>query len=267
LKVFDGHDARMKSRSVLAIMAHPDDIEVYCAGTIIHLKQKGWNIHLATMTAGGCGSKVTSVQETERIRFAEAHNAAKLIGATYDCLGEKDLEVVYSVPLLRKTVELVRRYNPTVVITHPPSDYHIDHEGCSTAVRVACFSAGVQNFSTHTRKAAKPTAHVPALYYSDSPEGVDIFGKTNPVSFYVNINKTIQTKAKMLACHVSQRLWLKQHHKMDHFLISMKEWAAKRGKQCGVKYAETFRQHLGHGYPKENLIGETLGKLVIPNPY
>lgn len=257
---------RMKShsRSALALMAHPDDIEFLCAGVLIHLAQRGWTIHLATMTSGDCGTKTRSADEVQRVRFAEAARAARLLGATYDCVGEKDFHVFHSVPLLQKVTELIRRYNPSLVFTHPPSDYMTDHEGCSTAVRMGCFAAGAPNFSTCAAAPASPTDHVPHLFYADPVEGKDIFGVASPVGFFVDITAVMKLKARMLACHASQRLWLKQHHHMDRYIEVMKEWSAVRGRECGARYAEGFRQHLGQGYPQDNPLTKALGRLVKP---
>jgi len=65
--------------------------------------------------------------------------------------------------------------------------------------------------------------------------------------------------AAMLAAHASQRDWLLKHHGMDHYVQSMRDWSAQRGRQAGVAFAEGFRQHLGHSYPQDNLLGQLLG--------
>ena len=64
----------------------------------------------------------------------------------------------------------------------------------------------------------------------------------------------------MLACHESQRAWLRKHHGVDNLVESMKDWGATQGKSAGVPYAEGFRQHLGHSYPQENILEELLGR-------
>ena len=67
----------------------------------------------------------------------------------------------------------------------------------------------------------------------------------------------------MLARHESQRNWLLTHHKMDEYILAMKRFALDRGMKAGVEYAEGFRQHLGHGFPQNNILLQELGKLVI----
>ena len=69
-------------------------------------------------------------------------------------------------------------------------------------------------------------------------------------------------KEKMLACHATQRNWLLKHHGMDDYLRSMHDWSAQQGRAAGVPFAEGFRQHLGHSYPQDNLIGRLLGAIA-----
>jgi len=256
---------KLFSRSALALMAHPDDIEILCAGALIHLKRRGWKIHMATMTSGDCGTKTHSSTEIQRIRYQEAFRSARLLGATYDCVGEKDFQVFYSVSLLQKVTELIRRYNPSIVFTHPPSDYMTDHEECSTAARMGCFAAGCPNFFTRAPSPTTATDRVPHLFYADIIEGKDIYGTLSPVGFYVDTSATTAFKARMLACHASQRLWLKQHHHVDDYIENMKARSAMRGRECGARYAEGYRQHLGQGYPQENAMEKALGKLIHSN--
>ena len=146
------------------------------------------------------------------------------------------------------------------MFTHSPDDYHLDHEMTSTLVRAAAFNAPIPLF-LHGRGGAPPTDHIPHLYYCDPIEGKDAFGRPVPAGFCVDVSGVIDEKAAMLACHASQRDWLLKHHGVDHYINSMRDWGAARGRECGVAYAEGFRQHLGHSYPQDNLVGKLLGTL------
>ena len=79
---------------VLALFAHPDDAEFLCAGTLAHLVDRGASLHIATMTAGDCGSSVLTSAKISRIRRAEAERGAALLNAPYTCLEELDLLVL-----------------------------------------------------------------------------------------------------------------------------------------------------------------------------
>src|SRR5207249_4192747 len=93
------HSERHMNNVALAILAHPDDAEFLCAGSLVRLRQeKGWSIHIASMTPGDCGSAEHGPDEIARIRRGEGAAAAAAIGAAYHCLEERDLRVVYNEP-------------------------------------------------------------------------------------------------------------------------------------------------------------------------
>ena len=244
---------------VLSVLAHPDDAEFLCAGTLIRLKQEhGCDIHIASMTPGDCGSVEHDGQEISRLRRAEGAKAAALIGAVYHCVEEKDLLVFYCERTLEKVTRLLRLVKPSIVITHSPADYMLDHEMTSTIVRAAAFAGPIPNFLAE-RRLGTGLPHIPHLYYCDPIEGKDALGRDVAPGFRIDISNVIETKAAMLAAHASQRDWLLQHHGIDHYIQAMKDWSARRGQEHGVAYAEGFRQHLGHSYPQDNVIGELLG--------
>lgn len=248
------------TRTALAVLAHPDDAEFLCAGTLIRLHQEhGWAIHVATMTAGDCGSAEHGPEEIARIRRAEGQAAAAAIGGTYHCLEERDLLVIYNEPALVKVTQLLNAVRPQVVFTHSPDDYHLDHEQTSKIVRGATFAAPIPNF-LHGRHTHPPLDHIPHLYYCDPLEGTDAFGRPIVPAFRIDISTVMADKARMLACHESQRAWLRKHHGVDNLIDEMKAWGAAQGKAAGVAFAEGFRQHLGHSYPKNNILVELLGE-------
>lgn len=244
---------------VLSILAHPDDAEFLCAGTMIRLvREHGWEAHIATMTPGDCGSAEHTAEEISRIRRAEGAQAAAIMNARYHCLEERDLLVTYNERALERVTRLLRQVRPNVILTHSPSDYMLDHEMTSTIVRAAAFAAPVPNFLCD-RAHGPALDHIPHLYYCDPIEGKDPLGCDVPPGFCIDVSKVIDTKAEMLAAHASQRDWLLKHHGMDQYLKAMRDWGAHRGQARGIAYAEGFRQHLGHSYPQTNLLGDLLG--------
>ena len=243
----------------LAVLAHPDDAEFLCAGTLLRLaREHGWCVHVATMTPGDCGSAEHSAEEIARIRRAEAATAAARMGGAYHCLEERDLFVVYDQSSVAKVTDLLRLVKPRIVFTHSPDDYHLDHEMTSRLVRAAAFNASVPLFLADQGGPAA-TDQIPHLYYCDPIEGKDLLGRPVPAEFRIDISRQIDEKAELLACHASQRNWLLKHHGMDQYLNAMRNWASVRGREGGVDFAEGFRQHLGHSYPQDNLLGELLG--------
>jgi LmbE family N-acetylglucosaminyl deacetylase len=243
---------------ILSVLAHPDDAEFLCGGTLIRLRQKGWEVHIASMTPGDCGSAELPPDEIARVRRAEGARAAGLIGATYHCVEERDLLIFYDERPLERVVRLLRQVRPRVVLTHSPADYMLDHEVTSTLTRAATFGAPAPNvFLGHNHPPALP--HIPHLYYCDAIEGKDALGRPVEPGFRIDVSAVIEQKAAMLAAHASQREWLLKHHGMDHYVQSMRDWGAHQGRAAGVAFAEGFRQHLGHSYPQDNLLGAVLG--------
>jgi LmbE family N-acetylglucosaminyl deacetylase len=240
-------------RVALSFLAHPDDAEILCGGTLIRLSDAGWEVHIATATAGDCGTMTQTPWDISSIRTKEGKAAAALIGATYHCLGEPDGMVVYDKPTIRKTLDLFRRIAPTLVITHAPKDYMVDHEQVSLLGRSASFVYGAPNISQFPRN---KDSVIPHLYYCDPVELIDPFGQEAKPTTLVDISAQIERKVQMLACHASQREWLRAHHGMDEYIDAMKRMGAHRGQQLGTTYAEGFIQHQGHAYPHNDLLAE-----------
>ena len=251
-----------ENRRVLALGAHPDDVEFLMAGTLALLHERGYEIYIATVCNGDKGSATLQPQEIASVRFKEATRAAKILEASFECLGVPDLELVFENKIRMKVTELIRKIDPYIVLTTSPEDYMPDHVITSYLAWDACFNASVPNYKTGQINPAKATERIPYLYYADSIEGTDRFGRRLTPDFYVDITSVIEIKEKMLAQHESQRMWLKIQHGIDEYLLSMRRWCEERGKEVGVKFAEAFKQHKGHPFPKENLLQKIMPPLV-----
>jgi LmbE family N-acetylglucosaminyl deacetylase len=252
-------------RVALTLLAHPDDAEFLCAGTLIRLADAGWEVHIATVANGDCGTTTLSRDEIAKVRHGEGSAAAAKIGATYHCLEEPDIQVVFDKATNRKVIDLLRQIAPTLLFTHPRHDYMLDHEQVHLLARAAAFSYPIPNASTLP---LVPGSTIPWLYYCDPVEGRDPYtlAPTVPTT-YVNISTQMERKTEMLACHASQRDWLRAHHGMDEYIDSMHRHSAARGAETGLPYAEAFVQHRGHPFPQTDLIAELLGSdLRIPHP-
>ena len=248
----------MMKKNVLAILAHPDDVEILCAGTLSLLKKKGWSVHIATLATGDKGTTHHTREEIMRIRNAEAVRSAGIIGASYSCLGFEDIYLFYNRETINKTTSLIRRIRPVIVFTSSPEDYMLDHEITSLIVQTACFSAGIKNMDV----TEEPFEPIPYLFYCDPIEGTAKLGRPVDPAIYVDISDEMEIKEHMLACHESQQEWLKTHQN-NEYIDAMKRFSGKRGEEVDRIYAEGFRQHLGHGYPADNILKDLLGDRVI----
>jgi LmbE family N-acetylglucosaminyl deacetylase len=250
--------SQVSQGTVLALMAHPDDAEILCAGTLVRLRKLGWTVHIASMTPGDCGSTTLSAKEISAVRLREAASGAQVIGATYHCLDERDGHVVYDKPTIQKVVALFRHVVPTLVITHALRDYMIDHEITAMLARCATQLFGAPNASIVPFGDGRSAAGIPHLYYCDPVEGIGPLGEPVTPGTVIDISQELEQKAAALACHASQREWLTAHQGMDEYIDAMKRHAAARGKLINTAAAEGFVQHRSHGYPKNDLLAELL---------
>jgi len=241
---------------ILAIHAHPDDIETLAAGTLALLAGAGHQIRIATVTGGDLGSARTAPDETAAIRKAEASQAAALIGAAYRCGDVPDLGVFNDDPTRRTVTELLRWAQAEIVLTASPADYHPDHEAVSQLVRDACFAASVPNYRSGE---AAPLAAIPHLYFMDPIGGRDREGRWTVPDFGADVGAVFETKRAMLACHVSQDAWVARQHDIPDHLASMEAWTRRRGRDFGVEMGEGFRQYRHHPYPRTPLLQHLLG--------
>lgn len=251
-----------ENNRVLALLPHPDDMEFLCAGTLVRLRSLGFEIHVATMTAGDKGSTIHSREEIAAIRREEAARGADVIGASqYHCLEFSDLEIVFDNSSRKRIAGLLRSVDPYLVFTTPPADYMFDHEITSRLVRDACFNAAVPNYDAIG--SARQSSGIPYLYYTQSLDGRDIFGNQSRATCVVDISSPIAQKTAALECHASQRLWLQKQHGMDEYIDSMKRASTRCGERIGADYAEAFCQHLGHPHPQDDKLVELLAAVRV----
>jgi LmbE family N-acetylglucosaminyl deacetylase len=216
---------------VLAVGAHPDDLEILCGGTLARLVEEGNEVVMCHATKGDRGSFVHTSDEITGIRGAEARRAAEICGAEYATLGFSDGEIsAADRDQQRAVVDLVRDARPDLVITHSQGDYMGDHNEISKLVFECSFYATLPLYET-----GKPHHFaVTPIYFMETIMGVG-FQPTE----YVDISATIETKAAMLEAHESQLTWLRDHDGVD-IVEQMKTTSRFRGQQCGVEYAEGF---------------------------
>lgn len=216
---------------VLAVGAHPDDLEILCGGTLARYVREGHEVTMCHASLGDRGSFVHTSAEIGEIRLAEARASAATIGAHHLTLGLSDGEVNAADPAQRlQAVDLIRATRPDVILTHSPNDYMADHNETSKLLLDASHIASLPLLST------EHAAHdiVPAVYYIDTLAGVG-FTPTE----YVDISADLETKLAALRCHRSQLDWLRDHDNID-VVEQARVVSAFRGFQSGVASAEGF---------------------------
>lgn len=218
--------------NVLAVGAHPDDVEILCSGTLARYVAEGHTVTIAHASVGDKGHNAIPHGQVSGVRRREAREAAGVIGAESRTLGFLDGEIQPSQDNLRRVVDLIRAVKPDLILTHHPEDYHGDHQAVTKLVLDASFMAGVPYF------AGEEPAHevTPPVYFMDTLSGLG-FEPTD----YVDVSDTLALKLRAMRCHESQLTWLDEHHESD-VLDMIDTFARFRGLQCGARYAEGFRR-------------------------
>lgn len=217
---------------VLAVGAHPDDLELLCGGTLARFAAEGHDVTMCHISRGDRGSYEHSMEQIAAIRLAEASRAARLLGAKHVTLGLSDGEVNASDPSQQRlAIDLVRQTRPDLILAHDSSDYMSDHVEAGRLIEDASFVASLPLFETE--HAGQPA--VPGLYFFDTIGGLGF----HP-SEYVDISNFIDTKLAALEAHGSQVVWLRDHDGID--MVENARVASRyRGIQAGVAYSEGFR--------------------------
>jgi len=256
----------MPSKVAIAIGAHPDDIEFYMAGTLLMLKQAGYEIHYMTVANGNCGSVQYNAAMTRSIRHAEARAAAKILGAHFHPSITNDLEIIYSLELLRGLAAVIREVKPAIVLTHSPQDYMEDHMNTSRLAVTAAFTRGMPNFKTVP---PRPTADYEVTIYHAMTNGLcDQLRRRIIPGAFVNTTLVHKTQLKALGAHKSQQNWLDVSQGMNSFLLAAENMLLAVGRLSKkFKYAEGWRRHLHYGYCKleADPLGRALGKNYLVN--
>ena len=236
---------------VIAIAAHPDDIEYYMAGTLLMLADAGYETHYLNLSAGNCGSVEHDNDNTARIRRKEGQNAAKLLGATWHAPMCKDLEIFYDLRTLKKVSAVIRKVQPTIVLTHAPYDYMEDHMNTCRLAVTAAFTKGMPNFKSDPNR---QTSNQDVAIYHAMPHGLrDPLRRRIIPGAYVNTTLVHETKLKSLAAHESQQGWLDVSQGMNSYLKSMDGFSRELGKMSGkFTHAEGWRRHLHMGFSAQD---------------
>lgn len=213
---------------VLAIAAHPDDIEITCGGFMIKMANLGRKTGALDLAAGEMG---TFGDESDRT--AEAAAAGKILGLVYrHNLGLPDSAIEVNQTNKLKIADIIRRTQPELVIIPHWEQRHPDHAACSRLAFDACFLAGLKKLDVDGEP-FRPRKIIYASYFRN---------KDN--SFLVDISDWFETKCQAVAAYQSQfaeevtarRIFMPG---VDIYEM-MRVRAAALGQQVGVQYAEAF---------------------------
>ena len=222
-----------KNERVLAVVAHPDDAELLCAGTLARAQKEGAAIAICVLCRGDKGMPAGKIADLTAVRRKEMAASAKLLGAQLFTANFPDGTLADTPASRSKLVEIYRKFKPTLVLAHSPEDYHPDHRAASALAEAASWFCASRGHRTHSP--AMQTQ--PALWWMDT---LSMSG-FNP-GFYIDISRFIELKAKLLSCHNSQLARGKEAD-FSPLLETMRLQFRVRGMQASVEAAEAFRAH------------------------
>ncbi len=255
------------SRCVLAIGAHPDDIEFGMAGTFILLGRAGCKLHYMTVANGSCGSAVMDAETTVRVRTQEARNSAARLGAVYHPAITADVEVFYEKTLLARVASVIREVAPDILLVPSPLDYMEDHVNTCRLAVMGAFCRGMPNFPVIP---PRPAIDRPITLYHAQPHGHrDQLNRFCEPDFFVDISSVIEEKTAALAEHKSQQAWLDASQAMNEYLQTMQDLCREMGTLAGrCTFAEGWRRHnhLGFCEAGTDPLGEILGDYLLTRP-
>jgi bacillithiol biosynthesis deacetylase BshB1 len=223
---------------ILVFGAHPDDVELGCAGTIIKEVQKGKKIGIIDLTRGELGTR-----GTKKTRDAETEEATNIMGvAMRENMNFKDGFFKDDEPHKIALIKKIRKYRPKIIITNAVSDRHPDHPRSSQITVDACFLSGLEKIDTE-QEVWRPDA----IYHYIQ------FNNLTP-DIVVDITSQMQLKLQAVKAYSTQ--FYNSDSKESETIISSSEFlesvtyrAQDLGRQSNCKYAEGF---ISHQIPKAN---------------
>lgn len=179
------------------IGAHPDDCDQGGGGTAILLSKMGHAVKFVSVTNGDAGHQTQGGGALAKRRIAEAQEAGKRFGVTYDVLDNHDGELVPSLDVRLQVIRKIRGWDADVVIAPRPNDYHPDHRYTGVLVQDAAYMVAVPNVAPDT----KPLKKNPVFLYFQ-----DRFQRPNPFrpDIAIDITPVFNQKINAMAAHESQ---------------------------------------------------------------
>ncbi len=231
---------------VLAIMAHPDDVELTCGGTLLASVAKGRRVGIVDLSAGETGSR-----GTPEIRATEAQSAARILGAVVrENLQLPDAHLENTPRMREAVIRAIRTHRPAVVITHARQGRHPDHIAAAQLVRDACFLSGLKKLVPDL-PAFRPRKVVHCMTYREDAIAP---------SFVVDISAVFEQKLAAIACYTSQFDGLTQAGEVypngESLLEIIRHQAAHYGALIRCQYGEPF-------YTTETLRVEDISTLDV----
>ena len=228
--------------NILAIGAHPGDVEIMCAGTLLKYREQGHSIFLALTTSGNAGSDdYSSREETAQVREQEQLDAAGRYGAAVRFLRFDEGAVYDCAQLRRAMLTAIRWANPDVILTHAPWDADADRGTTGRMVTQVLLSVGGKQHPADL----PPIEKAPQVFFCDTFAGLGFLPEV-----YVDISAQMPEKQAVLKLFRSQQSRLKKRGVEDLGELCG-DLARYRGFQAACGCAEAFVAHKMYAFPAD----------------
>lgn len=216
-----------------AVVAHPDDAEIFSGGTLAKHADRGDSVTIIYMTRGEYGGFDTTETEIAATRETEAKAAAETLGAEAAFLDFEDGRVTYSMENRLQLVETLREHRPDIVITHFRDDMHPDHRTTSRLVTDAYYMSSLPLLETDNEPWEPQN-----VYYAGKPTS-----SFDP-EVYIDISDYQSLKEKAILEYESQIEWLEKHGgvdaEFDGLIDDVRAEARVRARNRNAEFAEGF---------------------------
>jgi len=225
----------VQNKNVLVVVAHPDDAESFCGGTIASLVQRGNVVTLVVCTNGDRGSHDRRLKPTELVfmRRQEQELARQLLGIQeLIWLGYRDGELANITDLRERIIRLIRQYQPEIILTFDPwkhYEFHPDHRAVGYTTAEARMLADLPWVCPEFTLEGLAPWHTQEMY---------LFAPQEP-NYWVDISETIEVKVKSRLAHRSQNDFIQCDQDVQAFVNEIKACAEQAGQ---VGYAEAFHK-------------------------
>ena len=214
--------------NILALGAHPDDVEFLCAGTLFKYRSQGHKIFIVLTTSGNQGSnEYDSREQIAAIREAEQLEAAKLLEAEVRFLRYDDELLLDSLEARRTVINAMRWAKPDVIFTNPPWDPSPDHAETGKIVSKLMLSLPGRNIPADESPVAKKVS----LFYWDIPGGIDFLPEV-----YVDISDVLDRKIEALGAYGTECHPFPHPRSAESLQVHARYWGTSVGMACAEPF-------------------------------
>lgn len=218
------------AKHLMVVGGHISDAENMAGAVMLKHKRAGWDVTIVHATTGEKGHPTLSAEEYLEMRLEDARASGEFIGANVEMLPYRDGELVVNEESTWAMADLIRKYRPSVIITHWNGSFHQDHNNTHEIVRKALFKAGLPAF-----KREYPAHSVSGLFYSENWEDMQNYS----ADIYLDVTDVFDDYLKLLKTHALMRENYASFRYYDYY----EALGTTRGALGGFAKAVTLMRH------------------------